>query len=182
MLFLLLRLLTAPTTLFPAAAVVDTATSRTPPSSTPRPGAGGVDAAALRDARAQQATIDAGPRRSGRSCAGRTTPSTTRAASRSAWPRRRFTSRWRATRCSASPTRAAVSARRPRACAPAPDAASPSARGRSSTPRALCIDDELSTISATKYETVGAAGRREARRRHHARRRRSIPARPAASS
>jgi hypothetical protein len=52
MLFLLLRLLTAPTTLFPAAAVVETATE---------PRAAVVHAAALRDARAQQATIDAGP-------------------------------------------------------------------------------------------------------------------------
>lgn len=53
MLFLLLRLVMAPATLFPAA-VVDTATQ-------PRPA---LDAAAaLRDARAHQATIDAGPGR-----------------------------------------------------------------------------------------------------------------------
>jgi hypothetical protein len=50
MLFLLLRLLTAPGTLFPAA-VVDSAT---PPLAT-------IDTAALRDARAQQAAIDDGP-------------------------------------------------------------------------------------------------------------------------
>jgi len=50
MLFLLLRLLTASGTLFPAA-VVDAAT---PPIAT-------VDAAALRDARAQEAAIDDGP-------------------------------------------------------------------------------------------------------------------------
>lgn len=51
MLFLLLRLLTAPATLFPAAAIVDTATQ-------PR---AGVDAASLQDARANKATIDDGP-------------------------------------------------------------------------------------------------------------------------
>ena len=57
MLFLLLRMLTAPTTLFPAAAVVETATE---------PHAAMVETAtragaALGDARAQQAVIDAGP-------------------------------------------------------------------------------------------------------------------------
>jgi len=62
MLFLLLRLLTAPTTLFPAAAVVDTATEpRAAVVHAATQARGGVDAAALRDARAQQATIDAGP-------------------------------------------------------------------------------------------------------------------------
>jgi hypothetical protein len=62
MLFLLLRMLTAPTTLFPAAAVVDTAT--TPQAAvveTTTRARGDIDAAALGDARAQQATIDAGP-------------------------------------------------------------------------------------------------------------------------
>jgi len=51
MLFLLLRLLTAPSTLFPAAAIVD---STTPPRAN-------VDVVALRDARAHQAMIDDGP-------------------------------------------------------------------------------------------------------------------------
>ena len=61
MLFLLLRLLTAPTTLFPAAVVVDTATRpHAAVVDTATRARGGVDAA-LRDARAQQETIDAGP-------------------------------------------------------------------------------------------------------------------------
>ena len=62
MLFLLLRLLTAPTTLFPAAVVVDTATRpHAAVVDTATRARGGVDAVALRDARAQQETIDAGP-------------------------------------------------------------------------------------------------------------------------
>src|SRR4029078_11399713 len=52
MLFLLLRLLTAPTSLFPAAAIVETAM---------HPQAAAVDANSLGAARAQQAMIDAGP-------------------------------------------------------------------------------------------------------------------------
>ncbi len=61
MLFLLLRLLTAPTTLFPAAVVVDTTTRpHAAVVDTATRARGGVDAA-LRDARAQQETIDAGP-------------------------------------------------------------------------------------------------------------------------
>jgi hypothetical protein len=64
MLFLLLRMLTAPTTLFPAAAVVETTTkphaALVETVTGPR---GGVASAALRDARAQQAAIDAGPGR-----------------------------------------------------------------------------------------------------------------------
>src|SRR5881394_2151711 len=61
MLFLLLRMLTAPTTLFPAAAVVDTATRpHAAIVETATRGPGGVDGA-LGDARAQQAVIDAGP-------------------------------------------------------------------------------------------------------------------------
>ena len=62
MLFLLLRLLTAPTSLFPAGAVVDTVTVPHAAVVDTATGArGGTDAAALRDARAQQAAIDAGP-------------------------------------------------------------------------------------------------------------------------
>ncbi len=62
MLFLLLRMLTAPTTLFPAAAVVDTATKpHAAVVETASRARGGVDGAALGDARAQQALIDAGP-------------------------------------------------------------------------------------------------------------------------
>jgi hypothetical protein len=60
MLFLLLRLLTAPTSLFPAAAVVDTATHPRAAVVDAATQARG-DAAALGDARAQQAAIDAGP-------------------------------------------------------------------------------------------------------------------------
>jgi hypothetical protein len=62
MLFLLLRMLTAPTTLFPAAAVVETATGpHAALVETATRARGGVDGDALGDARAHQAVIDAGP-------------------------------------------------------------------------------------------------------------------------
>jgi hypothetical protein len=62
MLFLLLRILTAPTSLFSAAAVVETTTKpQAAVVETATGTRGGVDTTALRDARAQQAVIDAGP-------------------------------------------------------------------------------------------------------------------------
>ena len=132
-LFLLLRLLTAPTPALPAATV----DAKPPPTLARRPRATGQHRG--------------GPRRDPRAHAQRPGHAVSRGLRRSsAWLRHRCTSRWRARRCAFSrvrrqaPRTKLMRAKRLTLIAERTAEVEHTAR--------VCIEDELSTITATKYE------------------------------